>query len=102
VEYPNQAFYAIFDESVRSKQRLGQRSGMAWNSVHGVYQWSEDSCDEIEKGWVLKGDMIKELPAKTKIDPDRLQETSPARSDRWGFAVRGFQHLMGFCDIFSI
>jgi succinate dehydrogenase/fumarate reductase flavoprotein subunit len=75
VEYPNQPFYAIFDESVRSRQRLGLQSGMTWNAVHGMYQWSEGSSAEIEKGWVSKGETIKELAAKMKIDPDGLQET---------------------------
>jgi hypothetical protein len=75
VEYPNQPFYAVFDESVRSKQRLGRLSGMTWNAVHGLYQWSEDSSAEIEKGWVSKGDTLKDLAAKMKIDPDGLQES---------------------------
>jgi succinate dehydrogenase/fumarate reductase flavoprotein subunit len=75
VEYPNQPFYAIFDESVRSKQPLGRLGGMTWNAVHGVYQWSEGSSAEIEKGWVLKGDTFKDLAAKMRIDPDGLQET---------------------------
>jgi succinate dehydrogenase/fumarate reductase flavoprotein subunit len=75
VEYPNQPFYAIFDESVQSRQRTGQQSGMTWNAVHRVYQWSEGSSAEIEKGWVSKGDTIKDLAAKMKIDPDGLQET---------------------------
>jgi succinate dehydrogenase/fumarate reductase flavoprotein subunit len=75
VEYPNQPFYAIFDESVRSRQRLGRQGGMTWNAVHGLYQWSEGSSAEIEKGWVSKGDTLKDLAAKIKIDPDGLQET---------------------------
>ena len=48
---------------------------MTWNAVHGVYQWSEGSSAEIEKGWVSKGDTLKDLAAKMKIDPDGLQET---------------------------
>jgi succinate dehydrogenase/fumarate reductase flavoprotein subunit len=75
VEYPNQPFYAIFDESVRSKRGVGRIGGMTWNAVHGVYQWSDGSSAEIEKGWVSKGDTIKDLAAKMKIDPDGLQET---------------------------
>ncbi len=75
VEYPNQPFYAIFDEGVRSKQRLGRQGGMTWNAVHGVYQWSDGSSAEIEKGWISKADTIKDLAAKMKIDPDGLQDT---------------------------
>ena len=74
VEYPNQPFYAIFDESARSRQRGGRGGGMTWNAVHEVYQWSEGSTAEIEKGWVFKGDTIRDLAAKMKIDPDGLQE----------------------------
>jgi succinate dehydrogenase/fumarate reductase flavoprotein subunit len=75
LEYPNQPFYAVFDEAVRSKQRQGSVGGMTWNSVHGLYRWSEGSTAEIEKGWVSKGDTIKDLASKMKIDPDGLQAT---------------------------
>jgi succinate dehydrogenase/fumarate reductase flavoprotein subunit len=75
VEYPNQPFYAIFDESVRSKQGFGRQGGMTWNAVHELYRWSEGSAAEIEKGWVSKGDTLKDLAAKMKLDPDGLQET---------------------------
>jgi succinate dehydrogenase/fumarate reductase flavoprotein subunit len=75
VEYPNQPFYAIFDESVRAKQAPGRIGGMTWNAVHGVYQWSEGSKAEIEKGWVFRGDTPKELAAKMKVDPNGLQES---------------------------
>ncbi len=75
VEYPNQPFYAIFDESVRSRQPLGRQGGMTWNAVHGLYRWSEGSSVEIQKGWVSTGDTVKDLAAKMKIDPEALQET---------------------------
>jgi succinate dehydrogenase/fumarate reductase flavoprotein subunit len=48
---------------------------MTWDSVHGVYQWSQNCSAEIEKGWVCKGDTLKELAAKMKVDPEGLQET---------------------------
>ena len=75
VEYPNQPFYAIFDESVRSKQRLGRQGGMTWNAVHGLYQWSEGSSAEMEKGWVSRADTLRDLAAKMRIEPEGLQET---------------------------
>jgi succinate dehydrogenase/fumarate reductase flavoprotein subunit len=75
VEYPNQPFYAIFDESVRSKQQRGRQGGMTWNAVYGLYQWSEGSSAEIEKGWVSRADTLRDLAAKMRIEPDGLQET---------------------------
>jgi succinate dehydrogenase/fumarate reductase flavoprotein subunit len=75
VEYPNQPFYVVFDESVRAKQGLGRIGGMTWNAVHEVYQWSDGSNAEIQKGWVMKGDTLKDLASKMKIDANGLQET---------------------------
>ena len=39
------------------------------------YKWSADSSVELEKGWILKGDTIRELAAKMGKDPDTLEKT---------------------------
>ncbi len=75
VEYPNMPFYTIFDEAGKSSGPLGRRGGMTWNGVHGVYEWSSDNNAEIEKGWILKGDTLKDLATKMGIDPNGLQES---------------------------
>lgn len=75
VEYPNLPFYIIFDETYRMKHPLVPKNTFQWNHVHKVVEWSFDNSAEIEKGWVLKANTIKELAAKAGIDPDGLEAT---------------------------
>ena len=79
VEYPNNPFYLIFDETLKTKQPLSNSVGMGgrmtWNGVHGIYKWSEDNNAEIEKGWIIKADTIKELAAKISVDAAGLEDT---------------------------
>ncbi len=75
VEYPNQPFYIIFDEAYRAKQALVPKNTFQWNHVHKVVEWSSDNTAEIEKGWVLKADTIKELASKMGIDSAGLETT---------------------------
>jgi succinate dehydrogenase/fumarate reductase flavoprotein subunit len=75
VEYPNLPFYIIFDETYRVKRPLVPKSTFAWNHVHKVVEWSSDNSAEIEKGWVLKANTLKELAAKAGIDPAGLEAT---------------------------
>jgi succinate dehydrogenase/fumarate reductase flavoprotein subunit len=75
VEYPNLPFYIIFDETYRTKQPLVPKPTFQWNHVHKVVEWSSDNSAEIEKGWVLKANTLKELAAKAGIDPAGLEAT---------------------------
>ena len=75
VEYPNIPFYIIFDETHRLKRPLVPKNTFAWNHVHKLVEWSSDNSAEIEKGWIHKAESLKELAAKTGIDPDGLQAT---------------------------
>ncbi len=75
VEYPNMPFYIVFDESFRASQPLGSKRPMAWYGVHNVYEWSTDNKAEIDKGWIVKGDTIKELGAKLRVDAAGLEAT---------------------------
>lgn len=80
VEYPNNPFYLIFDENLKTKQPLsstgvGMGGRMTWNVVHGVCKWSADNNAEIEKGWIIKADTIKELAAKIQMDAAGLEGT---------------------------
>jgi succinate dehydrogenase/fumarate reductase flavoprotein subunit len=73
VEYPNLPFYIIFDETYRMKRPLVPKNTFQWNHVHKVVEWSSDNSAEIEKGWVLKANTLKELAAKAGIDPAGLE-----------------------------
>ena len=75
VEYPNIPFYIIFDETFRLRHRLVPKKNMCWNGVHEVVDWSADNSAEIEKGWILKAESLKELAEKTGVDASELVET---------------------------
>ncbi len=74
-EYPNNPFYLVFDETLRAKAPLSRTGGMTWNGTHGLYKWSADNKAEIEKGWIVKGDTVKELAAKIPMDAAGLEAT---------------------------
>ena len=75
-EYPNMPYYIIFDETGMSQGPLARGTGgMTWNVVHGVYEWSADNSAEIEKGWILRADTLKDLATKMGIDPTGLQQS---------------------------
>jgi hypothetical protein len=75
VEYPNMPFYIIFDETFRTKGPLGNQRPMSWNGIHNLYEWSKDNSAEIEKGWIVKGETLKELADNIGIDAAGLQAT---------------------------
>jgi succinate dehydrogenase/fumarate reductase flavoprotein subunit len=75
VEYPNRPFYIIFDETYRTKHPLVQKNTFQWNNIHKVVEWSPDNSAEIEKGWILKANTLRELAAKAGIDPAGLEAT---------------------------
>jgi succinate dehydrogenase/fumarate reductase flavoprotein subunit len=75
VEYPNMPFYIVFDETFRTKQPLVTKRPMTWNGIHNLCEWSQDNSAEIEKGWIAKGDTLKELAGNLGIDAAGLQET---------------------------
>jgi succinate dehydrogenase/fumarate reductase flavoprotein subunit len=68
--------HAVFDE-------VGRKSGpifrddefWCWHGVIEKYKWSADSAVELEKGWILKGDTIRELALKMGKNPDTLERT---------------------------
>lgn len=58
--------YSIFDENGRNQGRLH-------------FTWSEDSQEEIEKGWIVQADTIQELAEKVSLDAETLQKSI----DKW-------------------
>jgi succinate dehydrogenase/fumarate reductase flavoprotein subunit len=49
-----------------------------WWSQIEKYRWSPDSSSEIEKGWIVKADSLKELAGKIGKNPDTLEKTVAA------------------------
>ncbi len=71
--------HAIFDDTAFKARPLGaterSTSGLGWNRIKGVYQWSQDNSVELEKGWIKRADTIRELAALINLDPDTLHAT---------------------------
>ena len=72
--YPNIPFYMIFDENYRRQGPLVE-TRYGWWTIHNLYQWSADNSAEIDLGWIIKANTIKELAKKMRIDPDTLEST---------------------------
>ncbi|MBI4524700.1 MAG: FAD-binding protein [Deltaproteobacteria bacterium] len=75
-DFPRIPCYLIFDEQGRN---LGPVAMVIVNDARYHYLWSEDNKTEIEKGWIVKADSIKELAEQIKVTPDNLEATI----DRW-------------------
>ncbi len=73
-EYPNIPFYMVFDETFRKKGPIVE-TRYGWWCIHKLYKWSDDNSAEIDQGWIVKGNTIKELAKKIKVDPGTLEET---------------------------
>jgi succinate dehydrogenase/fumarate reductase flavoprotein subunit len=68
--------HCVFDETMRKSGPLYPNEYFfCWWSEIEKYKWSPDSSAEIEKGWIIKADTIKELAAKIGKDPDTLEKT---------------------------
>jgi len=75
-DYPRIPCYLLFDEEGR---RVGPVAMVIVNDERYHYKWSEDNLAEVEKGWILKGQTIKELAAKIKVKTEILASTV----ERW-------------------
>jgi hypothetical protein len=76
--------YLIFDESKRVAGAIGAgRTYYLPPESGGVPNWSADNSEEIERGWILRGQTLRELAEKVraskfneaKMDPSVLEET---------------------------
>lgn len=79
-EFPNIPPFIIFDEAFRKKGPLVPLQGlgfqtMTWVTVHELWKWSEDNLQEIDKGWIVKGNTISEVAEKLGIEVEGLVET---------------------------
>lgn len=70
--YPRVPSFAIFDEETF---RAGPVATTTRGKIGDVYQWSKDNKPELEKGWIIKSEIIEDLAKKFDIRPDILQET---------------------------
>ncbi|NPV08426.1 MAG: FAD-binding protein [Anaerolineae bacterium] len=66
--------HMIFNEEARLSGKLFG-SSMSWADNIEGYKCSENNEVEVEKGWVVKADTIRELAEKIGRDPDQLEDT---------------------------
>lgn len=83
--------HMIFDENTRATDRLVAR-GLAWGAVVDGYEWSSDNLPEIERGWIVKADSLRELALKIGRDPDQLEQEVSCYN---GYAASGVDPQWG-------
>jgi len=68
--------HIIFNEATRlSGPLFGWVKTMGWACVVEGYDPSADNSAELEMGWYVKADTVRELATKIGRDPDALEET---------------------------
>jgi len=73
LEYPRIPSYWIFD---RKRIEAGPLPLMFYGPMlYRLYPWSKDNQEEIKKGWIIRGDHIKELAHQLEMDPFVLDQT---------------------------
>jgi succinate dehydrogenase/fumarate reductase flavoprotein subunit len=74
--YPARDMWTILDEDTRLAGPLTpprQVYASGWLKQVERYDWSPDNSVEVDAGWIVKGDTIRELAEKLGIDPDGLE-----------------------------
>ena len=77
--------HMILDERTRATDCLASL-GLAWTPIVDGYRWSPDNSAEVDRGWIVRADSIRELATKIGRDPDAVE----AAVERYnGFARAG-------------
>ena len=71
--YPRIPCYLIFDETTRKKAPISRD----WRPTKD-YEWSLDNSVEVAKGWIKKGNTLKELAGQISMDGSALEHTVAA------------------------
>lgn len=80
-EFPQNPFWCIFDQSGIDAGPLAAfvsedaSMKMGWAAWYSKYIWSADNSEEVKKGWIIKGDTVKDLAQKLDMDVSTLTET---------------------------
>ncbi len=72
-EFPRIPCHFIFDEKTRTLGPVATQVGAP--GPIKLYEWSHDNTKEIERGWIRKGNTLKELAEKIGVPPANLEET---------------------------
>ena len=71
IAYPNNPIYFIIDEEARLSGALCTNYAYS----RDYHTWSNDNSEEVELGWIKKGDTFEELASQLGIDPQAFAET---------------------------
>jgi succinate dehydrogenase/fumarate reductase flavoprotein subunit len=72
-EFPRIPCHFIFDEKTRKEGPVAMQIGCP--GPIKLYEWSLDNSKEIERGWIRKGNTIRELAEKIGVPADNLEKT---------------------------
>jgi hypothetical protein len=99
--------WIVFDETARKSGPLAN-SYSSWlpEGLGGAPNFSNDNSEEITKGWIIKGDTLKELGEKTGMKADNLraeidhinQAVASSVPDKFGRTTKGVLGPMGSWD----
>ncbi len=71
-EFPRIPAYLIFDENGR---RLGPLGQPTFHDNEFSYEWSEDNLKEVERGWIRKGNTLRDIAALIPMEEVTLVKT---------------------------
>lgn len=74
LDYPRIPSYWIFDTGRMQRSPLAFRHAGP-TGAHRAYKWSDDNCVELDKGWIVQGETVRELGKKLNMDPAVLENT---------------------------
>jgi hypothetical protein len=99
--------WLVFDETARKAGAVAQ-TYTSWlpDGLGGAPAFSNDNSEEVAKGWIIKGDTLKELGERTGMDAGNLKAeidqinkaVADGKSDRFGRAVSGSRGVIGAWD----
>ncbi len=76
--------YMIFDHTHFTAGPLyDKHPSHGWTQIVVQYNWSEDNCEELAKGWIKTADSIEALAETIELNPAALRETV----ERWNQGV---------------
>lgn len=70
--HPRIPSFIVFDDSGRG---LGPIALVTTNDEDHFYAWSEDNSAEIERGWIVRANSLKELAEQIRVDTSVLGRT---------------------------
>ena len=77
-DFPRLPCFVIFDEASRLRGPLSSSRRFGWFGWFSGYEWSKDNSQEIENGWIVRGETAAELAGKLGMQPDVLSSTITA------------------------